>query len=210
MVDLAVITCPRELPTLDTSIRSLRKAGFEGRVHIFAEPGELHLTGRHLQIIQHAERQGAFRNYDYALRWLLDNKKNNLICVLEDDYIYNERLMPLLEDIETKSNYGYYNLFTNRLQPGLGELQKGWNEVKLGWNSWGVGYVFERKILPAIINHEVYQKTLTERNKNIDAAISEACKQLGLPMYTHAPSACYSIGYMSTLGHTTWKDGYGL
>jgi hypothetical protein len=210
MVDFAVITCPRELPTLNTSIRSLRSVGFEGNIKIFAEPGEINLNAYHIQLVQHAKRKGAFKNYDYALSWLLRYGHNRLICVMEDDYIYNDNLMPLIKGVTSKGGFGYYNLFTNRLQPGLGELEKGWNETRLGWNSWGVGYIFERSLLPSIMAHEVYQRTMNERNKNIDAAVSEACIQLGLPMYVHNPSACYSIGYLSTLGHKTINDGFGL
>ena len=210
MVDLAVITCPRDLPTLDVSIRSLRSVGYEGNIKIFSEPGPVRLDACYIQLFQHAQTMGAFGNYDFALRWLLKHGKNRLVCVLEDDYIYNDRLMSLLVEIDSKENFGYYNLFTNRLQPGLGELEPGWSETRLGWHSWGVGYVFDREILPAIIGHEVYQRTLKERNKNIDAAVSESCLQLDLPMFVHNPSACYSIGYTSTLGHKTINDGYGL
>lgn len=210
MVDIAVITCPRALPTLNTSLHSLRDAGFKGPIHVFAEPGQYLIDVPHIHMIIHGDKRGAFSNYDFALRWLLENKKNPLVCVLEDDYIYTDRLLPLIEDISTKKHFGYYNLFTNRLQPGVDKLEKGWNRIKLGWNSWGVGYVFERDTVPKIMAHEVYQKTLKERNKNIDAAVSEACLKLELPMFYHRPSACYSIGYLSTLGHSTWKDGLGL
>ena len=209
-VTIGIITSPRRLPTLDVSIESLRKAGYEGRVFIFSEPGPLFLNGYYTQVIQHSEKLGAFGNYDFALNWLLDNRKSHFICVLEDDYVYTEMFMPLLYQIAEQKNFGYYNLFTNKLQPGLGELPRGWSEIKLGWHSWGVGYVFERGNVEKIIKHEIYQKTLKENNMNIDAAVSEACLQLGLPMFYHNPSACYSIGYLSTLGHKTFNDGYGL
>ena len=215
MIDIGVITSPRELPTLNISIKTLRKAGYTGTINIFSEPGLVKVDGGDINIFVHKKKMGAFRNYDYALEFLLVNGNNPLVCVLEDDYIYSPDLMDKIKDINEfskRAEFGYFNVFTNGYHPRASELfvKEGWNKVELGWHAWGVGYIFRRDKVKSIREHPYYQEILAERNQQIDGTISEVCLRQGLAMYYHNPSLSYSIGYSSTLGHEFRTDGYRL
>lgn len=211
-MDIGIITAPRRFPTLAYSLESLRAAGVDGHIYIFAEPGSVQFTGSNLTMVMHPARLGAFRNYDYALGYLLQHGKSSRICVLEDDYIYSPGVKHKMADIDrTQETFGYFNLFTNGYHPGIAAYmaKEGWNKVPFGFNeAWGVAYVFPRDLVPAIRAHEFYQEIMEKRNRVIDGTISEVLKRMGLPMWYHNPSLVYSIGFSSTLGNEFKTDGY--
>ena len=201
---IGILTAPRELPTLDASLQSLRRQ-YKGKVYIFAEPGRMFVNSHDLEIIQHKEHKGAFKNFDFALKYML-GLQTKQIAIFQDDFIYTDKFKRLkIED----EGFGYYNVFTNKFS-GIKPPEEGWNRMEIGWKAWGAGYIFDSETLPEIILHDVYQKTMEERNQQIDAAVSEACLQLGLPMWYHNPSLVYTMGVFSTLGHKGNLDGYGL
>ena len=184
----------------------------DGHVHIFAEPGQVILTGADVTLHVHSTNLGAFKNYDRALDYLCRHGKSGRICVLEDDYIYCNSLNDKLKSkVRTKETFGYFNLFTNGYHPGIGDkmIKPGWNNVDYGFEAaWGVAYVFDRAFVPRLRAHEVYQATMNEKNRVIDGAVSEVCKRLKLNMWYHNPSLIYSIGFSSTLGNEFKTDGY--
>lgn len=212
-IDIGIITAPRKLATLNVSIQSLRDAGVSNHLVIFSEPGDIDLRGvRNCTVIIHSKKKGAFKNYDYALRYLHNQGKGHRICVLEDDYIYNKSLGKKLQDIcKTEERFGYFNLFTNGYHPKIGEhmRQEGWNKVEFGFQgAWGVAYVFPKEILPKLIQHPFYKEKMDKLNRCIDGTVSEVMKRMGLNMWYHNPSLSYTIGYASTLGNEFKTDGY--
>lgn len=211
MVDIAIITAPRRIPTLDASLESLRRAGVKGHIWIFAEPGPLALDDANVTIIIHPRPLGAFANYNYALDYLMEHGQGHRLAVLEDDYIYSPRLGEALEAIDrTTERFGYFNLFTNGQHPKMRELcpREGWNRLELGFNgAWGVAYVFDRGWVRAIQGTEIYRTTLREKNRVIDGAVSEACLRLKLAMWYHNPSLAYTLNVGSTLGNEFNTDG---
>lgn len=211
--DIAIITAPRPYPTLKFMVRSMREAGFEGTIHIFSEPGPVEIEGADLKIWIHRERLGAFRNYDFALDYLMQRGSADLICALMDDYIFIPETRQALQYIqEYRDDFGYFNLHTRADQPHISEIctQEGWNRIDLGWHSWCVAYVMQRKHIPELRAAELYQKTMNEMNQHIDAAISEVFRQKGLAMFVHNPSLSFTFGRLSTIGHTSPTDGFNL
>lgn len=211
MIDIGIITAPRELPTLKTSVNSLRQSGVSRHIHIFSEPGSIEVEGRNMTLHISVEKKGAFANYDFALRYLIENGKGNKVLILEDDYIYAKDTGYMISRIDNlEDRFGYYNLFTNGHHPRAKDLfpKRGWNEVReVGRHAWGVAYIMRKDVARVMRGDEFYQKILREKNQMIDGAVSEALKRLELPMYYHNPSLCYSIPAPSTLNHSFPTDG---
>lgn len=211
MVDIAIITAPRKLPTLNISIQSLREAGVTQHIWIFSEPGDIDLRDvNNCTLIVNETRLGAFRNYDQALAWLM-SCDGACKAVLQDDYIYSKDLSVHLAGIEKEKDFGYFNLFTNSNHPTVHDwaVNDGWNRTYLGSNQvWGAAFVMQADKVDVLRKHEYYLTTMMERNEMIDGAVSEVFKRLELPMYHHRPSLIHSIGFMSTLNHKCKTDGY--
>ena len=214
--DLAIRTAPRKVPVLNYSIETLRKAGFDRTIHIFAEPGEYCIKGKNIYLEIHKRKKGSLRNYDYALKFLIDNSDCKHIIVVSDDVIYGD-LTPIQAALHMKEDYGYYSLFTHKGHPQVENYIKkeGWNRVKLGKNAWGGAYLFQKHIADRMTRTWFYEKHLagkTERKEKhgqmSDGCVSECMIHLDLPMYYHNPSLVCTAGISSTLGHKQINDGY--
>jgi len=209
-IAIGIITAPREIPTLPHSVRSLRKYLPEGWLNIFSEPGPVEVDGGAINVFIHRHKQGALRNYDLALAYILERSGKPYIWVTEDDYLYNADLeVRLKEAVEYDQDFGYFNMFTNSNNPILGsQTDQGWLHLDLGWpDAWGVSYLFRREIVLRIRQDEFYRECLTTHDRNIDAVVSETLKRMGLAMFYHNPSPNCTFGITSTLGHACKTDG---
>lgn len=208
-IDFGIITAPRELPTLDYSIRSLRKFIPDCYLNIFAEPGPLQIEAYKMNILVNREKLGALHNYNNALNWILKFGKKPYIFITEDDYVYNSTIVKRLEEAVSDKDYGYYNMFTNYWNPSLpNPMPEGWTDLRLGYyKAWGMAYVIPRETAIELVKHSTYQNYLETTKKNIDGAISETLLQMDKPMYFHNPSPTCTCGIISTLGHECQTDG---
>ena len=207
-IEFGIITAPRKVPTLAYSVQSLREH-IDARLSVFAEPGPLEINGGRMNVYINRNKLGALRNYDSALKYLLRNSKKPYICVLEDDYIYNNTLPARLDEIlKYEGDFGYFNLFTNGNNPLLKVMPSGWQDMRLGWHdAWGVAYVFKREVAERLLKHEYYLEAFSRTDRNIDAVVSETLLRMELPMFYHNPSPSCTFGIISTLGHACMTDG---
>ena len=209
-IDYGIITAPRELPTLDYSIKSLRRFLPDCYLNIFSEPGRVEVEGAKMNVLINRERLGALKNYHNALMWILKYGKKPYIWITEDDYAYNSDITARLQDaLNHDGDFGFYNMFTNYWNPSLpNPMPEGWNSLALGYyKSWGMSYVIKREIALKMIEHECYKHYVETTDKNIDGVIGETFLQMGLPMYYHNPSPSCSCVVVSTLGHEHKSDG---
>lgn len=86
-IDFGIITAPRDLPTLDFSIRSLRKHIPDCYLNIFSEPGRLEVDAYKMNILVNREKLGALHNYNNALNWILKFGKKPYIWITGHDYV---------------------------------------------------------------------------------------------------------------------------
>jgi hypothetical protein len=209
-IDIGIITAPRELPTLDYSIKSLRKYLPNCYLNIFAEPGRLETEAYKMNILVNREVLGALHNYNNALNWILKHGEKPYIWITEDDYVYNSLLVRRLDEVLSHDKeFGYFNLFTNYWNPALpNPMTEGWADLRLGyWDAWGMNYVMRRDVARRLVVSKTWNEYLNTTNKNIDGAISETFKQMDLPMWFHNPSPSCTCGIISTLGHECKTDG---
>lgn len=215
MIDIAMLTAPRQEPTLKRSLLSLREAGFKQAVHLFAEPGSelqsLPETDPHLVIHQNPERMGCFHNYNQGLEFLLQETESPYVMVLLDDMIYSRYLAPYLLETLKKAppEFGYYALISiDHDIGGLKGVKPGWNRSHLGWYCWGGLFVMQRETAARLVQFEFYRDHLLyyTRNQQIDACVSESFKRMELAMFMHIPSLAEHIGETSTLGHGELTD----
>lgn len=201
-----IITAKRKSPTINRSIKSLRETGYGEVINIYAEPHELNIEDKGVNIKVNKEVLGCFRNFDNALKDLIKGG-SEFICVLSDDVVYTRML---IKKIRLEDN-SYSALYTPR---GMARhrLKRGWNTFNKGWaNAWGGLYMMHRDTAIKIVNHEFYINHLEnyEANQQIDHCIPEVCFQLGINQYYHVPSLTDHIGIHSTIGHTHTQNEKG-
>lgn len=209
-IDIGIITAPRDLPTLDYSVRSLRRFLPDCYLNVFSEPGKIEVDAVKMNILVNNERLGALANYNRALNWILKFGKKPYIWITEDDYVYNSTILDRLnEAVNFDKDFGYFNLFTNYWNPSLpNPMPDGWSDLQFGYyQGWGMNYLMKRENAIKLSKHEAWNKYLETTNKNIDAAVTEVFRQMGLPMFYHNPSPSCSCAVVSTLGHECKTDG---
>lgn len=212
MVEVAIITAPRQQPTIGQSIKALRYGGHDGVIHVFAEPGSVDPGQDGVEWHQNEETLGCFGNYHHALSWLVENKTGPYVAVLSDDFTYKRncfKQMPL-----PQRTMGYLALYTpTGMRSMIGRRRGELTVVNRGWgNAWGGLYVFEIDVARKILAHKFYQEHLEnyEANQQIDHCIPEVCHRLNLNQYYPNPSLAQHIGNTSTIGHTHTQNERGL
>lgn len=208
MIDFAIITAPREKETLTESVNSFN-AAFPGEtIGIFAEPGDYNIPANH-RFHTSEEKYGCFKNYDRALKYLIDTTKKQFICVLSDDCLYSSTAKPILYAAidRQQKHYAAYSLFTAK-QNIQGAIKIGWNEINPGWNGWGGAFVIPTAVARQVIQTRFYKNHLVNyaKNEQIDACMYSAFAELRLPSYVHNPSLIKHMDAQSTLGHVHYKE----
>src|SRR5262245_17389135 len=84
-LEIALITAPRPVRTVDRSIQELRQAGFTQEIQVFAEPDSRVEPQPGLQVRTNAQRLGLWRNWLHAATYMLANRTAPFILICEDD-----------------------------------------------------------------------------------------------------------------------------
>jgi len=217
---IAMTTAPRRAPTLHRALSSLRQAGFNERVHMFAEPGTWDQVSRpkdaRTTTIDHATPRGCFVNWRHALQHLLTRTTASWLLIVQDDAIWGPGAAHTLRATAAarqKLRTGFLSPYvaTNMVPPGSVD---GWNECRLGWDYCGaLALCIPRSAAKDLMQHRRFVKHLAKHrmNQQVDAVVGASMLELGRPSYVHVPSLVDHIGMTSTLGHddvATWVRGY--
>jgi hypothetical protein len=215
---ISIITAPREPQTLNACITSLRNIRYRDVINIFAEPSENYycINQPNICFNVHSEKKGAFKNFDYALKWNIQNSSKNIFVIVSDDTIFTEDFNLALTEGMNKHPEAVFACFVLKTMPNINNLcgRTGWNDLSnVGWDFQGGNFAMSKATATKIINHPFYINHLLnyKENQQIDACIAEVCKLMQIPFYAHNNSLTYTIGVISTLGHRSGlSDGLGL
>lgn len=207
---VGMTTAPRAVSTLNRTLRSLRRAGWTERVHLFAEAGTrtwaARLSGGPLAIIHRKKPSlGAWPNFFLGLQELyLRQPDADAYLMVQDDVVFCSGLRDYLEkNLWPKGGRtGVVSLHTpSHLAPENGS---GFFHANLGWSAWGAqAMIFPnaaaRSFLsdPKVIEHR--QKGILDGTKNVDSVIGDWCARTKHQFWMHAPSLTEHIGAASTL-----------
>jgi hypothetical protein len=217
MIKIAIMHIPRELETIDRSLRSM-KDGFRGELFI-APDGDCDVASitkkMGVRSIFNKDRVGCFRHYARTLKWLIKNTQDgDILAVLPDDLIYLPFEKAITQALKS-DKVGYCAIYTPR-EMGRRNNWKfgGWQVVTGGYGeSYGGGYFFKREVAKQVIQHDFFVNHLNnyEKNQQIDHAVPEVIHQMGLKQLWHVPSLSKHIGVTSTIGHehTEAEEAWG-
>ncbi|HYD49672.1 MAG TPA: Nif11-like leader peptide family natural product precursor [Terriglobales bacterium] len=206
---IAVITAPRRPATLNSTLASLRSAGFPQEIHVFAEPKTLRLGWAFpgVRLHQNEQRLGLYPNWLNAARWLLNETDKQWMLLCEDDVELNPSAgAGLWHGLTTLESVGYVSLYTSVRAAELSEveLRPGWVAISLGRLNWGaLAYGFPRAVLTEIVRREV-----APDQESTDSHVAEHLRQMGLNCWHHLPSLARHTGNEnSSVGHPN-RTGY--
>lgn len=221
---LGMTTCPRgDECYLHAAILSLVNAGFCQDIHLFCEPGAEETPGwpqviRH----EHEETLGAFRNWRFALRYLLDNTDADWVMIVQDDTIWTDDAADILQEamdtVESHtvgflSPYASPAMVAKRYKTSGGDaplrenITPQWIDAWHGNRTsamytqtfWGaLALCIPRRSAtrllraPRFVNHV--------HHRQIDVVVGESFRDANLSRKLYIPSLCDHIGAISSLG----------
>jgi hypothetical protein len=199
-------TAPRRVPTFPHALSSLREAGFNGRVDVFAEPGTWDQVPRSKDALavthDHAVTLGCFGNWRRAITYLLAWYEDPWLLVVQDDAIWASGSANKLRAeaaVQRDLRTGFLSPYVTSKDVPSGSVE-GWNECRSGWYFWGaLALCIPRDAARELLQHPRFVKH--GGSQQVDAVVAASMLDLGRPSYVHVPSLVDHVGETSTLGH---------
>ena len=199
-------TAPRRVPTFLLALSSLREAGFNGRVDVFAEPGTWDQAPRSKDTLtvthDHAVTLGGFGNWRHAITSLLASDDSPWLLVVQDDAIWAPGSANKLHAEATARRdlrTGFLSPYVTSKDVPSGSVE-GWNECRSGWYLWGaLALCIPRDAARELLQHPRFVEH--GGSQQVDAVVAASMLDLGRPSYVHVPSLVDHVGETSTLGH---------
>lgn len=200
---VAMTTAPRQLPTVDWSLDSVVRAGWND-VRIFMDtPVDLATRHSHHRVSLRTEPLGAWPSYYVMLVELLMREPDaDAYFVVQDDVILYDRedLREYVEGIRWPADMGVVSLYCSSVYT---QEDSGWYPFQGSW-VWGAqALVFPRESVKRIVTDaEVLEHRWVGKRggrANIDTLIGKWAVRNGLHVYFPTPSLAQHIGETSTL-----------
>lgn len=210
---VGITTAPREQPTLQQTIASLRAAGWK-QLQLFAEPDvEVPESDPDLITTQRPVRLGAFPNWYLSLtEMVLRDPKAEAYLICQDDVLFSQNTRAYLERrLWPAPKVGVVSIYcpSHYQQKQTPEFVR----EDRGWRSWGaLAYIFSnpsaRLLLSdvTVLNHRGFGPA--DGLQHIDAVVGHWCERQELPYFVHSPSLAQHIGDTSTIYPTAAVVGH--
>lgn len=204
---VGVTTAPRQTPTIDRCIESLKASGFHP--FVFAEPGsDVELD---CPVVQRPQRLGCWRNYVQTLRDLLQlHPQAAAIAVFQDDIEVCRDLREFLEhDLWPSRRTGVVSVYSPEEYesgPAVGIDKRA--KMILGLQA----AIYPRAVAERLVSaefssdwrgcHDPRQRVdQLELKKAADTWVAESIKAMRLGVYHYRPSLAQHLPSTSTIGH---------
>jgi hypothetical protein len=179
---VAVTTAPRPIPTLDRTLASLERAGFD-----------------EVRVVDDVLHDGAWSNWLFALRTLLaERPAADALLVCQDDIVCCRRLRTYLERTLWP---GHPAALCSPYCPApYRRSRQGWHQERRGWYLVGaLCWAMPRPAAEAILR----DLGRVEARSRIDARVGQWARRAGRSVWYHTPSLVQHIGNgNSALGDT--------
>lgn len=194
---IAITTAPRRTETFTQSLASLRAAGFDGLVRVFADRVHPAADDR-CMVLRNDPPLDGLKNWCHALRTLLTDTDADWLMVLEDDVTWApgsaEALDRDLLELDP-SDTGYLSLYLCRhvskeikREQLVRNLKPGIYATQMGSRCWGSqAYVLPRTSAERLLASHNFMKYAAIRKKNRDILVSGELLRMGLALRYRVP-----------------------
>lgn len=194
---IAITTAPRVRETFTASLASLRRAGFDQQVSVFAD--KVSPSGEGCVVKRNDPPLDGIKNWYKACQSLVEETDASWVMILEDDVTWvNGAAEALYRDLDAVNaeSTGYVSLYlcrrvakfihsdqhAKKLQPGLH------NAAGFGARCWGSqAYVLPRASAKRLLADGIFRKAVQVRWKNRDLLVSGTLSRLGLKLLYRVP-----------------------
>lgn len=190
----AIRTSFRQKPTLENTIASMAKAGFEAPL-VFAEP-DAQLTDE--PAIRFEKQLKPFRSFVAAADHLTATFPSQWLLVCEDDVEFQTGCADDLRALPIDTTQ-IVSLYVSTDQGQSAELKPGVN-VLTGDIHGSLAYLVHGAALRAILDSSTFENWSEEAR--VDRAFSQAAEECGLSILVHSPSWTQHTGATSTIRPT--------
>jgi hypothetical protein len=200
-------TAWRPDPVIDTSLDSLRAAGFEQTVHVFAEPTAQVKKRPDIELRRNAHTQGCFPNWRNTAVWMFVNTDADWIMVLQDDVVWRNDGRAQLEAgmaahpaVGMLSPYCSPKMLPHDLRQNASP-EESWQEAQFYDKTFigALALCFPRESLGKLLHHDRFLSHTHHRKT--DTLVGNTLRlELGLSILVHIPSLANHIGKWSTIG----------
>lgn len=190
---IAITTAPRDRPTVERSMASLRSAGFKDWVLVSVDGPVLPDVGDdpRCTLFTHAESVNVAKHWVRTLRLLLDATAADLVLMLQDDTSWAERSAEAVSVIAPRLG----DFFTFYVDPTVGKYlgnrrsRPGAHWSNLGRRSNGaLCYGFRRAFAERLLADPAFQADVESNARGIDKRVPGACLELGARLQVWTPS----------------------
>lgn len=194
---IAITTAPRVRETFTASLASLRNAGFDQTVRVFAD--KVNPEGEGCEITRNDPPLDGIKNWYKACRTLLDETDAPWLMILEDDVTWaNGAAQALYRDLESldPATTGYVSLYLCRMverfirrEKHVQRLDRGMhNAAAMGGRCWGSqAYVLPRRSAERLLADGMFKNMVQVRWKNRDLLVSGTLSRLGYKLLYRVP-----------------------
>lgn len=182
-------TSPREKPTLDRTIESLERGGFE-KPTVFADFGAIDLP---LGTIQWTTKQGAFRGFVEMSTAILQ-KYSGWMLVCEDDVEFRTGVADYLRALNLSRDQ-VVSLYVSANQDAM-LVHDGLNVVE-GDMHGSLAYLIHSDTLSGVINSRTVAGW--KYDQRVDRLMCQSLAEIGVALVCPRPSLAQHIGETSTL-----------
>jgi hypothetical protein len=205
---VGVTTSPRRRPTLEWTLDSLVRAGWE-QAHLFVDAGvTIPHRYAHFPVTYREPRAGAWPNFYLGLAELmLREPRADAYFMVQDDVAFYDRIN-LRAYLETllwpEGTPAPLSLYTCQLDA---HPEPGWHPHEAPWFRGALAFVFHpetaRRFLsdPDVLAHRGHDEQ--EGLVHVDTVVGRWAHHNGTPVLMPTPSLCRHIGHASTL----WPAG---
>lgn len=206
---IGMTTCPRAEGTLQRAAESLRDAGFDEPLHLFAEPGSSDIKDLP-GAISHCNPTtlGCTANWKNAVEWLLEHTAADWFLLLQDDVIWQWGAATVLRtaiDSSSPARIGFLSAYTS---PAMIPRRPadGWQEALFpNRHYWGIkkfwgalALAIPRDAAADLVRSPRY--LAHHHTRKLDELVGDCFHDLGRSCQVYVPSLADHIGEQSTLG----------
>jgi len=195
-MQITLMTGLRPVPTLNSTISSLRNSGFIQRINISAEPGAVIGKHENIKVFQNEVTIGLCQQWKVNMERLLATTNDLWYIFVEDDILCAIDTMKHVVELcsSIKKQIGFISPYTPHAYvatwPWL-QSHHGWARINRGWDTWGTQFiVMQRKSM------ELFSQApkLDTEHHGIDAVLGEFFLHKGLDCYYAVPSLVEHVG----------------
>jgi GR25 family glycosyltransferase involved in LPS biosynthesis len=202
-------TSPRpnglELQYSEQTIKSLRKAGFDGEVLIIAEPESKVYRDSNCQVIYSQQKLGSSYSMAESIKRFLSDEKDDFALLIEDDVVFSKdflKHLPENKDI-------LYSLYTPNDRGERYENFEGWVRFEEFDMHGSLAIYAHRNVFENIVGSYFYIEFLANNVRFADHLIYQSAHRIEQSIYIHIPSLVEHIGTFSSIQGTNGNENKG-